>query len=97
MSKNIEIVESGKAGKIIYNEGVYKHEFDYEFGGGECLVLIWVPSEKEWANETQLNLEQRPQILEFIAHQIIFTKAKGCSFRITENNIAIISPVKPNK
>ncbi len=45
--KNIKVGTSGRHGKIQYVEGWLKKntcEFYWEFGGGDTVAMVWVPS-----------------------------------------------------
>jgi hypothetical protein len=89
-SRRVEYLEQGRAGQITYCEGDLRINFDWEFGGGNCVVIIFVPKPEHWEAQTNTPLERRQEILEFVADRAIRDKAPSCYSRITDNWIEII-------
>ena len=85
--RKIEIVEQGSAGVIHYIEGDIDISFDYEFGTGNCIVYIFIPTEAEWKEVTGLPIEQRKKIIEFVAVSIQLQKVPKSNVFITDKFI----------
>jgi hypothetical protein len=86
----VEIEGTVRAGKIHYREGDTRLDFEYEMGGGNCLVLIFVPEEAHWVAQTGLPLSGRLSILDFVAQQVIEKNAPGYHYEISTNAISIL-------
>lgn len=89
-SRRLEYLEQGRAGVITYCEGGLRINFDWEFGGGNCVVIIFVPKPAHWEAQTNTPLDRRQEILEFVAERAIRDKASSCYSRISDNWIEIM-------
>jgi hypothetical protein len=86
----VEILQSGRGGTIRFIQGATVLQFHWEFGGGKALALIFVPDEKSWEAATGFPISDRMKILEWTARQVIYQKASGSSYRITDDVIEIL-------
>ena len=86
--KKLEIDEQGRSGTIHYIEGNINIPFDYEFGGGNCIVYIFIPTEVQWFAATGIPLERRKEIIEFVAVTIKLQKVPNSSVIITDQYIS---------
>lgn len=59
----------GRGGTVYYQSDVTKFEMWWEFGGGDAVAVIDVPSEKYWESQTGLPVEQREKVLDFIGQR----------------------------
>lgn len=89
-SRRLQYLEQGRAGVITYCEGDLRIAFDWEFGGGNCVVIIFVPTPEHWEAQTNTPLDRRQEILEFVADRAIRDKAPSCYPRISDNWIEIM-------
>jgi ssDNA-binding replication factor A large subunit len=78
MSYRVEISEDGRSGQVRYSEGTTASVFYWEFGGGDTIASISVPTEQKWAKETPWPLERRDEILQRVAAETIRQKCAGC-------------------
>ncbi|MGV3711326.1 MAG: hypothetical protein ACO1Q7_21070 [Gemmatimonas sp.] len=78
MSYRVEISEDGRLGQVRYSEGLTASVFYWEFGGGDTIASISVPTEQQWAKETPWPLERRDEILQRVAAETIRQKCAGC-------------------
>lgn len=60
----------GRGGNVRYQSDIAKFEMWWEFGGGDAVAVIDVPSEKYWESQTGLPLEQRDKVLDFIGQRV---------------------------
>lgn len=44
----VEIIVRSRCGTVVYREGSYSASFDWEFGGGRVVVIIYVGLPWEW-------------------------------------------------
>lgn len=49
----LEYLTNGRDGYVIYKDNISILQFYYEFGGGDCVAIISVPSVKKWEEETK--------------------------------------------
>jgi hypothetical protein len=81
--------ESGHDGYVIYKDAEGEIPMYFEFGGGDCVVIIQVPSVDERTKKIKRLSAERDAILHFIAQQVVRDKAPTCNYRISGNNIEI--------
>lgn len=67
----------GRGGYVRFENNLTSFDMWWEFGGGNALALIDIPSEKEWEAKTKIPLAQRGETLRFIAEQVIQDQASG--------------------
>lgn len=68
---SLQYKNSGRSGTILFQNDHASFELWWEFGGGNALVIIDVPTEAEWQSRTGLPKDQRSDVLRFIAEQVI--------------------------
>lgn len=87
-------------GTIIYSDSQSRISFEWEFGGGDCWYIIFVPSEDEWTSKTGIPIADRSKILRFIFEETIRKETKngtikqkagylGYYYKLTEKSISI--------
>jgi hypothetical protein len=86
----VEYTQDGRGGSIFYMEEDVKITFDWEFAGGNAVVIILIPEEKYWENATKTPLSRRIEILSNLSRQVIKDQAPGCDFIIYSNTISIV-------
>jgi hypothetical protein len=86
----LEYTQDGRGGSIYYIEGAIKIEFGWEFGGGNAVVILFIPETKYWEAQTGTPLSRRDEILKFLCEQVIRDQAPGCKYKIYENSISIL-------
>ncbi len=80
----------GRGGTIFFQSDETKFDMWWEFGGGDALAIIDIPSEQHWVARTKLPLEKRAAILDFIGQQVIQDQASGRgTYAISENYLTI--------
>lgn len=90
-AKIVEFLSKGRGGYVIYKDEHGDIKLFYEFGGGDCLAIIYVPTIDEWKSKTNREIAQRQSILTFIAEQSIKVQAPDCYYEISENYIEILN------
>ena len=89
MQPNLQYFNQGREGFLIYKDDQSEIKFYYEFGGGDCIVIIFVPTTEEWTGKTNRPLADRQPVLTFVAEQSIKDQAPNCYFVISETYIEI--------
>lgn len=85
--RRVLYAERGRDGYIIYKDAQGEISMYFEFGGGECVAFIQVPSAAEWTKSTKRSVEEREDILHFVAEQAIQDKVPDCDYRLSANYI----------
>ena len=62
---------NGRSGYVHYESEETSFEMYYEFGGGNCVASINVPSAEDWEKATGLPLARREEVLDFIGRQVV--------------------------
>ena len=74
----INIVQKGPSGTVQYIEGWLKKnvcEFYFEFGGGETVAIITIPTEDMWDAKYPWASGRRKNILTYVANELRRTQA----------------------
>jgi hypothetical protein len=79
----------GRSGTVIFYRNDLVLHFPFEFGGGETLAVVTVPSAEGWEEETNLPLTDRQPTLEFVAKRVIRDQASNCTYLIGPEEIVI--------
>jgi hypothetical protein len=80
----------GRYGYVIFLRNDISARFYYEFGGGDAVAIITVPTAEHWEKETKIPLADRAAILEFIAVRVLRDQAPNCKYFIGESDIIIM-------
>lgn len=87
----ISYSSNGRSGQVHYRSNAGNFDMYYEFGGGDVVAGINVPSPKDWEAKTGIPLEQREEVLNIIGQQVVkdqTTNGRG-SFKIEGNFLNI--------
>lgn len=88
-SRKIKYYSEGRYGKVVYVEGETQISLYYEFGGGECIASIDIPSAAEWEKATGMSQERRADVLQFIAETVLRDQASNGRYEISDTVITI--------
>jgi hypothetical protein len=81
---------SGRAGTLYFKNQETSFSMWWEFGGGDALAIINIPSAQNWETETQLALDKRAVVLQFIGEQVVRDQASGNGYyEIAEDFLTI--------
>lgn len=81
----------GRDGTVVYSDHISSISFYYELAGDNCIAVISIPSEEEWQKQTNRCLQERKQIIEFVAKQSLHDKARGGTYKILDQYIELYS------
>lgn len=80
----------GRGGTVFFESNETKFDMWWEFGGGDALAIVDIPSEQHWVARTKLPLERRTDVLDYIAQQVIQDQASGRgTYEISDNYLTI--------
>lgn len=82
-------INEGRSGYIIYRDALGEVKMYYEYGGGNCVVAINVPTPEEWKATLNRKPEDRDRILNHIARHAIRYQAPGSSYKLTNKFIEV--------
>jgi len=89
----VEIIEEGRSGWIRYSEGAFHaHRFYWEFGGGEAVVLISVPTAEQWPSVVPWAAKRRTEILDRVAIEACRQRCRGCRPVLTDTSLELLEP-----
>lgn len=78
--------DMGRGGTVYFENGDIRFDLWWEFAGGDALVVLEVPTEKEWEQRTRLPLQQRADVLDFIGRQVVADKIGGNGYFVVGEN-----------
>ena len=94
---NVGYQNDGRSGYVIFYRNDLTVRFYYEFGGGDAVAIITIPTPAQWKAETKMTLAERMPVLEFVASRVVRDQAPSCKYFIGEGDIIILnqSPTEP--
>lgn len=93
LGARIGYVNNGRSGQVVFRKGAKSFEMYYEFGGGDTVAIIDIPTVAEWESKTPFSLDMRQPILEFIGATVVkdqVSMSKGW-YQIDDDCIRIMS------
>lgn len=90
-TRKIEYTGNVRSGSVIYIEGDKRLEFYSEMGGGNCIFYVDIPSCDNWEKSTGYPLEERDEIIKFIAETTHRDQAPSGYYTIKEEEIVYYS------
>ncbi len=79
----------GRGGTVIYKDDVSEIKFDFEFGGGNCVAIIFTPTPDLWEYSTKRKLEERDTIIQFVAEQSLKDQVSHGYYEVYDNYIEL--------
>jgi hypothetical protein len=87
----IDIIERGRPGVVRYDEGDgASYDFHWEFGGGDTVAVISVPTVSQWASALPWAADRRDDVLKQISKVVRKKRCPSCTVRITDSSIEFI-------
>lgn len=88
----VRFIDEGPSGRVVYEGEEGSFSLYWEFGGGDVLVIISMPTPEKWEAQTKISLEKRLPLLNLIGSEAIRQKNGGRGrYEIQENCILIKS------
>lgn len=89
MLPSLQYINEGRGGSVIYSDPVSSIRFYFEFGGGDCVAIIFIPSDKNWEKETGRPLAEKEIIVQFVAAMATQEQLGNGRYQVTENFIEL--------
>ena len=86
----VEIITKGRCGRILYSEGDRVASFDWEFGGGDVVAIIYAGAPLEWNRKYPWAADRREAVLERVIGEVIRRKAPTCTASIEESGAILL-------
>ena len=86
----IDVLQQGRSGIVRYAEGDNGYDFHWEFGGGETVATITVPTAVQWPAALPWASDRRDQILERVAKVVRKKHCPRCRVRFGDNAIDFV-------
>ena len=87
----VSFTTEGRSGQFTYQSQEGRFTSYWEFGGGDYLAILYLPSEEQWEAKTGLPLAKRAEVLDLIGRETVrqqTTNGKG-RFELDGNYILI--------
>lgn len=91
MEQKLEYINEGRGGYVVYKDGRADIKLFFEYGGGNCIAIIYVPTSSEWTNKTNRPITKRNSILTFVAEQAIKDQAPKSYYELSDTCIEIFT------
>lgn len=82
-----EITQDGRGGQVIARLASGSHAFWWEFGGGDCIAIISVPTEEQWTGIPALASYPREELLRAMAEDVGRRQCPGAQAIIDADSI----------
>ncbi|HPN69802.1 MAG TPA: hypothetical protein PLZ32_09800 [Saprospiraceae bacterium] len=95
-SRKVKYEDEGRSGTVIFIDGDKTLRFYSEMGGGNCIFYINIPPKEHWIKETGYSLEERDEIIKFVAESALRDQAgsSGAYFEIEDKWITFFYGTK---
>ena len=71
----VDILENGRSGSVVYRDSIDTLTFTWEFGGEDVVAIIQVQDTVAWKNRPTWSAVRREQVLRFVADALIRQKS----------------------
>lgn len=84
-------INEGRAGYVVYKDDHGELKFSFEFGGGDCVAIIYIPTAEFWEKRTGRAKAERDAILTFVAAQALKDQVRNGRYVLGEDSIELFS------
>ena len=91
MQPTLEYHNQGRGGAVVYRDEEGDIRMSFEFGGGDCVAIIFVPAAEHWTRSTNRPVADRESILTFVAERAVRDQTSGGSYTLSDSWIEIFS------
>ena len=85
--RRVSFESYGREGAVIYHEGLKTITFYMEFGGSDVIFFLQIPSKNNWESVTGFDVNERDEIIKYVAENTQRHQAPSCYFEIMEEEI----------
>lgn len=87
--QQLTYINQGPGGTVIYKDETSEIKFDFEFAGGNCVAIIFIPTPDVWEYSTKRKLEERDAIIQFVAEQSLRDQVSGGYYELYDKYIEL--------
>jgi hypothetical protein len=87
----VDVRATGRCGQVMVSLGPGEASFYWEYGGGDCIAIVSVPSEEEWTSTAPLREYPRNDFLDALARELIGLQCPGARFEVSSRFIHILA------
>ncbi len=80
----VAVTQSGRGGTVEYIEREGTLSFHWEFGGGDCIAIVFVGTAAAWRSQHTWAAPRRDAILRFVGDELVREKAPNGVARVDE-------------
>lgn len=91
LQRELFYASQGRGGYVTYADQRSEIKFYYEFGGGDCVAIIFIPPPDRWESDTRRPLAERKEILAFVAERALADQVSSGHYRISDQFIELFS------
>jgi hypothetical protein len=91
MQRKLSYINQGPGGYVVYTDGSNELKLFFEFGGGNCVAIIYIPTVEHWVEKTKIEIEERSKIIRFVAEQAIKNQAPNCNYKLNDDCILLLA------
>lgn len=86
-SPKLRYVDMGRGGTIYYESIDAEFDMWWEFAGGGAFIIVDIPTREQWEQRTNIPLDQRDKVLNFIGEQIVIDHVPYDGYFIIGENV----------
>jgi hypothetical protein len=91
MEQKLAYINQERRGFVVYKDGQSDVKLFFEYGGGNFVAIIYVPTVDEWINKTNRPTADRQAILTFVAEPSIKDQAPKSYYELSDTCIEIFT------
>jgi hypothetical protein len=95
MTPEVEVISHGRSGLVHYREGGNAHTFDWDLGGGDVILVVYVPTPAAWDAAVPWAARRRTEVLERLARILCRQQFPRGRFEIEDQWINVREPRPP--
>lgn len=89
--QSLRYINQGRGGTILYTDNLGDIQLDFEFGAGNCVAIIFIPSQESWVHFYKRTPETRWPVVNFVAGQAVKDQTSGGYYELYDQYIEIYS------
>jgi hypothetical protein len=91
LAGRLQFAQDGRCGQVMVTLDSGRHAFAWEFGGGDCIAIVDVPSAEHWDRVAALGSLPRSEFLHALAQEIGRHQCPGARYVISARAIEFMS------
>lgn len=89
LMRKVRYENFGRGGYAIFVEGSRSIKFEMEYGGGNCSLILFIPSIDNWEALTGFSIGEREEIIMFVAERVLGDQfvSSNVIYKISDSDI----------